>query len=143
MRAARLLAKGMRPSEVALVVGSSRSSVTRWKEVIRKRGVEGLKAKPHPGGKPRLSPSQRKKLVKVLLRGPIASGYLTDLWTCRRVAEVIERRFGVTYHPNAVWFVRRSLGWTCQKPERRARERDEEAIARWRRGDWPRIKKSS
>jgi len=142
MRAAKLLAKGMRPSEVALVVGSSRSSVTRWKEVIRKRGVEGLKAKPHPGGKPRLSPSQKKKLVKVLLRGPQASGYLTDLWTCRRVAEVIERRFGVTYHPNAVWFVLRSLGWTCQKPERRARERDEKAIARWRRQDWPRIKKS-
>ena len=142
MRAAKLLAKGMRPSEVALVVGSSRSSVTRWKEVIRKRGVEGLKAKPHPGGTPRLSPRQKKRLVKVLLRGPRTSGYLTDLWTCRRVAEVIERQFGVTYHPNAVWFVLRSLGWTCQKPERQARERDEEAIARWRREDWPRIKKS-
>jgi transposase len=142
MRAARLLAKGMKPADVARAVGSSPSSVTRWKEVISKHGVEGLKAKPAPGRPSRLSASQKEKLVKVLLRGPLASGYSTNLWTCRRVAEVIRRKFGVQYHPQYVWNILRALGWTCQKPERRARERDERAIERWRREDWPRIKKS-
>ena len=142
MRAARLLAQGMKPADVARAVGCGPSSVTRWKEVIRKHGVEGLKAKPASGRPPFLSESQKKKLGKILLRGPCASGYTTDLWTCPRVAVVIERRFGVKYHPRYVWFVLRSLGWTCQKPERQARERDEKAIARWRRTDWPRIKKS-
>ena len=142
MRAARLLAQGMKPVDVARAVGCGPSSVTRWKEVIRKHGVEGLKAKPASGRPPFLSESQKKKLVKILLSGPCASGYTTDLWTCPRVAKVIERRFGVKYHPGYVWFVLRSLGWTCQKPERQARERDEKAIERWRRTDWPRIKKS-
>jgi len=142
LRAAELLAKGMKPADVARAVGCSPPSVTRWKEVIRKYGVEGLKAKPASGRPSFLSDRQKKKLEKVLQRGPRASGYSTDLWTCRRVADVIEREFGVRYHPNAVWFVLRSLGWTCQKPERQARERDDEAVQQWRRGEWPRIKKS-
>jgi len=142
MRAAELLAQGTKPSDVARAVGCTPPSVTRWKEVIRKEGVEGLKAKPAPGRPPLLSKGQKNKLVKILLRGPCASGYTTDLWTCRRVAQVIQRRFGVRYNPNAVWFVLRSLGWSAQKPERLARERDEVAIERWRREDWPRIKKS-
>jgi len=142
LRAAKLLAQGEKPSVVARAVGSSPSSVTRWKEVIRKRGVEGLKAKPASGRPPFLSKSQKKKLAKILLRGPRANGYRTDLWTTRRVAEVIELRFGVTYHPNYTWYVLRSLGWSCQKPERCARERDEIAIQMWHQHDWPRIKKS-
>lgn len=141
MRAAKLLAQGMKPSDVARAVGSSPSSVSRWKEVIGKHGIEGLKAKPHPGPKPRLSPGQKKKLEKILLRGAAASGYGTDLWTCPRIAQVIEKRFGVRYHPYHVWRLLRSMGWSCQKPERRARERDEAAIRRWRKQDWPHIKK--
>jgi transposase len=104
--------------------------------------MEALKAKPHPGRKPRLSSRQKERLKKILLRGPLAAGYPTDLWTCPRVAEVIERTFGVKYHPDWVWYILRSLGWTCQKPEQRARERDEKAIRHWRSVDWPRIKKS-
>lgn len=142
MRAAELLAKGMRPAEVARAVGSSPSSVARWKEALSKRGVEGLKAKPAPGRPPRLSSPQKKKLLKVLLRGPLTNGYSTDLWTLKRVAEVIERTFGVRYHSHHVWTILHGLGWSCQKPERQARERDEEAIRRWRQQDWPRIKKS-
>lgn len=143
LRAAELLAKGEKPSVVARAVGCSPSSVTRWKEVMRKGGVEGLKAKPHTGPKPRLSPGQKKKLEKILLRGAAASGYATDLWTCPRVAEVIEKRLGTRYHPYHVWRLLRSMGWSCQKPERRARERDEEAIRRWRNEHWPHIKNRS
>jgi transposase len=142
MRAAELLRRGMRASDVAKAVGSSKSSVTRWKEVLEKSGVEGLKAKPHPGPTPRLSKGQKRWLIKILLRGPLAAGFPTDLWTCPRVAAVIERTFGVHYHEGHVWHLLRRLGWSCQKPERRARERDEDAIQRWRQEDWPRIKKS-
>jgi transposase len=100
-----------------------------------------LKAKPHRGPKPRLNKTQKQRLVKILVAGPRKSGYRTDLWTCPRVAEVIAKKFGVKYHAAHVWKILRSLGMTCQKPEQRARERDEAAIARWRKLEWPRIKR--
>jgi len=128
--------------EVARLVGASPSSVQRWKEAINTGGMEALKAKPHPGRTPRLSSRQKERLRKILLKGPLAAGYSTDLWTCPRVAEVIERYFGASYHHGHVWYILRSLGWSCQRPERRARERDKEAIRRWRNEQWPRIKKS-
>jgi transposase len=143
MRAAQLLDSGMKAVDVARSLECSESAVSRWKKELREKGVAGLKAKPVPGRPSFLSDSQKEELKTILLRGPKASGYPTDLWTCRRVAEVIERTFDVRYHPNAVWFVLRSLGWTCQKPERRARERDEAAIESWRREAWPHIKKGS
>jgi len=139
--AGRLLSKGNGINAVARMVGASPSSVQRWKEAIDKGGMEALKAKPHPGRAARLSDRQKERLKAILLAGPGAAGYPTDLWTCPRVAQVIERRFGVRYDPSHVWRILRSLGWSCQKPERRARERDEKAIERWRKGDWPRIKK--
>jgi transposase len=101
-----------------------------------------LRAKRHPGAKPKLAREDRPKLAKLLLKGPLAHGYWTDLWTLQRVAQLIEKHFGVHYHPSSVWRLLRAMGWTAQKPERRARERNEEAIRRWRRRDWVRIKKS-
>jgi transposase len=77
----------------------------------------------------------------MMLKGAGAFGFSTDLWTLRRVAELIERTFGVRYHPAHVWKVLRGEGWSCQKPEQRARERDEEAIEKWRTERWPHIKK--
>lgn len=136
-----LLAKGKTCPEVAELVECSLSSVKRWKAAWKKGGVDAVAAKAHPGRTPRLSRNQKRQLEKILLRGPLASGYTTDLWTCPRVAQVIRRRFGVKYHAAHVWRLLRSLNWSCQKPERRARERDEEAIRRWRKRDWPRIKK--
>jgi len=140
--AGRLLSEGKGLHEVARLVGASPSSVHRWKEVIRKGGMEALTAKPHPGRPARLSSRQKERLEKILLKGPRAAGYLTDLWTCPRVAEVIQRTFGVKYHPYWVWYILRSLRWTCQKPKRLARERDEKTIQRWRAIRWPYIKKS-
>ena len=77
----------------------------------------------------------------MLQRGPSAAGYSTELWTLKRMAEVIEKKFGVRYHPGHVWWLLEHLGWSCQKPERRARESDEEAIEQWRRERWAHIKK--
>jgi transposase len=100
-----------------------------------------LKAKPVPGRPLKLSRAKRRRIGGLLQKGAVHHGFATELWTLARVAEVIESHFGVSYHPSQVWRILLSLGWSCQKPESRARERDEEAIARWRRVDWPRIKK--
>jgi len=86
--------------------------------------------------------AQKEELLRILERGPGAAGYKTELWTLKRVAEVIRRRFGVHYNPCHVWTILVKLGWSCQKPERRARERNEGEIERWRREGWPDIKKS-
>jgi transposase len=139
--AGRLLLEGRKIGEVAEIVAASASSVRRWRQAVKKGGLEALKAKTHLGPKPRLNEKQKQRLVKVLLAGPRKAGYRTDLWTCPRVAEVIAKKFHVDYHPAHVWKILRSLGWTPQKPEQRARERNEADIRRWRRQVWPRIKR--
>ena len=140
-QAISLLGQGLKAIQVAQALGASPASVTRWRQAYEKQGQAGLSARPHPGRRPKLTARQRERLGKLLLQGPAAHGYRTELWTLARVAEVIAVTFGVPYHPSQVWRILRAMGWTCQKPERRARERDEEAIARWRRVDWPNIKK--
>lgn len=140
-RAAVCLGRGQGVCEVARRVGASPSSVSRWKAALRKHGAAGLKARPHPGPTPRLNTAQKRRLARRLLRGAVAAGYPNDLWTCRRVAHLIGRTFGVWYHPDHVWRILDGLGFSAQKPEVRARERDEQAILRWRDQDWPRLKK--
>jgi transposase len=136
-----LLLEGKGVREVSRLTGASVSSVSRWKEELERGGLEALKAKPHPGRPPRLTAQQKQALDGILVQGAGAAGFRTDLWTLARVTEVIEREFGVRYHPGHVWYILRDMGWTCQKPERRARERDEEAIAQWRKEEWSRVKK--
>lgn len=138
--AGRLLLEGREVGEVAEAVAACKSSVRRWNRAVQKGGLEALKAKPHRGPEPRLNAKQKQRLMRILLAGPRKAGYRTDLWTCPRVAEVIAKTFGVGYHPAHVWKILRGLGWTPQKPEQRARERDEAADRRWRQREWPRIK---
>ena len=140
-QAIRLLKAGKNLSAVARAISASVSSVFRWSQTFQAKGLRGLRPQPTPGRPPKLSESQKRKLVQVLRKGPLAAGYRTDLWTLQRVAKVIDQQFGVQYHPCHVWKLLGSLGWSCQKPERRALQRDEEAIQRWRRGRWPHIKK--
>jgi transposase len=123
------------------MVGADDWSVTRWKQAYDKSGETALCGKPHPGRKPKLTRRKLGQLAGMLLKGARQYGYATDLWTLSRVAEVIEDHWGVSYHPGHVWKLLLLMNWSCQKPERRARERNEEAIAGWRREDWPRIKK--
>jgi transposase len=139
-RAAELLGQGKGTNEVARLVGVTPSCVSKWKQALRKRGPEGLRARPHPGRKARLGVAQKRRLVAALTRGAVAAGYDNDLWTCRRVRDLIGKTFGVWYDFNHVGRILHTLGFSVQKPEARARERDETAIARWRREDWPRIK---
>lgn len=137
-----LLDQGRSQSKVARQVGVTPAAVSQWAKARREGGDEALRAKPHPGPKPKLNDRQLQRLEKMLQRGPRKHGYATELWTLNRVTEVIKKHFDVTYDPSGVWHVLHRMGWSCQKPERRARERDEEAIVRWRKKDWPRIKKS-
>lgn len=139
--AVELLQDGKLLTEVAELLSVSVSSVKRWKKAFQQGGLAALAPKRHPGPKSKLSAVQRRRVREILLRGPLAAGFSTDLWTCRRVAEVVQRELGVAYHPDHLGRILHDLGFSPQKPLRRARERDEEAIERWRRGDWPRIKK--
>lgn len=141
LRAADLLAAGMKPEDVARQVGAGHSSVKKWKAALERGGREALAAKSPPPRTCKLDDRQKQQLVQILLRGPLASGYRTDLWTCRRVADVVQKTFGVNYHPDHLGRILHELGFSPQKPEQLARERDESAIARWRSRDWPRIKK--
>ena len=140
-RAAALLERGLGIREVARQVGSSPSSVKRWKGVIETGEKEALAAKPHPGRPSRLSPKQREELLELLLEGPLAHGYASQLWTLPRIAKLIEAHFGVKYHPAHVWKILHACGWSCQKPQRRGKERNEEQIQAWRKERWPDIKK--
>ena len=95
----------------------------------------------HPVGQGNFRTSNVKSWIACLNKGPRAFGYKTNLWTLERIAAVISKKFRVCYHASQVWRILRQMGYSCQKPERRARERAEQAVATWRKKDWPRIKK--
>lgn len=141
--AIRLLQAGNTLSTVARAVNAAPSSVLRWQRTYQRHGWPGLQARPIPGRPPRLAPAQRKKLERLLLAGALAAGFKTDLWTLKRIAQMIKRVFGITYHPSHVWKILTNLNWSCQKPERRALQRDEKAIAHWKRYHWPKIKQKA
>lgn len=136
-----LLDNGMSPDEVVRRLGVSRRSVDRWRQAVREQGKEALTAVPHPGRASFLTDRQQEDLIERLIAGARSQGFDTDLWTCPRVQALIERRYKVAYHVDHLPRLLRKLGFTPQKPQRRALERDEEAIATWVRKDWRRIKK--
>ena len=111
----------------------------RWRDAWQRRGAEALVVRSSPGRPAKLMPAQQRLLVRLLLKGPLAYGYRTDLWTTARIAELITREFGVSYHRDHVGRLMHRLGWTHQKPATRAAERDEEAIDRWKRQDGPQV----
>ena len=140
-QALRLLRQGLNQSEVARRVRVVRQSVARWAALDRKSGERALRQAGRAGRKPRLTEPQKTKLEQRLLAGPERLGYDTSLWSSERVAHLIEREFGVRYHPGHVWKLLVSLGWSCQRPVGRALERNEQAIHHWKKVTWPDIKK--
>jgi len=137
----RLLKQGLNQSEVARRLHVCSQSVSRWAQTLEQSGEKGLRAAGRAGRLPLLDTRQRQRLEKLLLEGPEKLGYETPLWTCPRVADLIEREFGVRYHAGHVWKLLRQLNWSPQRPKGRALERNEEAIAEWKRKTWPAIKK--
>jgi len=139
--AARLLRAGtLAQAEVARRVGVSRVSVTRWKRRLEREGLRGLRRRTATGRPSRLRPSEWGQLLRVLRRGALAAGFETERWTRRRIAAVVERTFGVRYHPRWLGPALRARGWSPQVPVARARERDDALVAAWLQRDWPRIK---
>ena len=140
-RAVALLSEGASVTQVARRLGCSHSSVILWRDAVRRRGPTALAARPAPGRPPKLTARQRARLPRLLVQGAVALGFATDLWTTGRIATLIRQRFGVPLHRAHVGRVLAALGWSCQKPERRAVERDEAAITHWKRYRWVAIKK--
>ena len=140
-RALGLVDSGCSLNEAARRIGCGASSVMRWFHTRQRGGEKALKVRSSPGRPPKLQRNQKERLIRLLLKGAIARGYRTNLWTTTRIAQLIEEEFGVQYHPNHIGRLMYGLGWSHQKPKRRALERDDAAIEQWKRQEWPRIKK--
>ena len=143
VRAGRLLMQGKPPAEVAAAVGAPRQTVYRWLDVLSAEGLDGLRVMSKGGRPAQLDAEQHEELRRILLAGPQAAGFGTELWTIKRVRETIKRHFGVQYSEVHVWRLLGRLGFSSQKPEKRAKERDVQAIARWKKRTWPALKKSA
>src|SRR6266446_6335697 len=138
MRAVDLFEQGVIPAEIARQVGVSHQIVSGWRAAWRRSGRDGLRAAGRAGRLPKLSHDQLALVEVELAKGAEANGYANDLWTLKRVAEVIARMTGVSYHPAHVWYIlRHGLNWTRQRPARRAIERDDEAIQQVVKHRWP------
>ncbi len=137
----KLLTAGVHQSEVARRLGVHRQSVSRWAAALNKQGKDALRKAGRAGRLPRLSQPQKDGIKAALVEGPEAYGYATSLWTIGRVAALIEQKTGVKYHKGHAWKILRGLGWSSQRPVGRALERDEKAIAHWKKKQWPAIKK--
>ena len=141
LKALQLLKSGKTQAQVAAELGVTPSAVSQWAKASRLGGKAALEARPISGRPTKLSDAQAEKLVRMLTDGPRKHGFPTELWTLQRIVLVAKRTFGVTYDPSGMWHVLARLNWSQQKPERQARERDEQAIQAWRSREWPRIKK--
>ena len=137
----RLLGQGISQAEVARRCGVSRPTALRWEQ--QRQSGQGAAWKRRPlGRRPKLKPTDKQQLEKALLQGAQAHGFLNDLWTLPRVAQLIQRQSGVRFHPGHVWRVLGRMGWSVQRPTGKAAQRDEAAIARWKKHTWPALKKS-
>lgn len=141
LRAIRLLESGQPHRAVAAKLHASLSSVVRWQQAYRKDGKGGLKPKRQLGRPCALKPGKRRKLLKVLAKGALEAGYLTDVWTLKRIGQIIRKNFGIRYSTSNLWYLMNNLGWSCQKPAKKAKERREAEIRYWKEHVWPHIKK--
>jgi len=143
LRAAELFAAGIHAAEVARQLGVSRQAASRWHGAWKAGGSNALTSRGPTGPTPRLSDAQLVEVEQALRKGAVANGFVGELWTLDRIALVIGRLTGVRHHSAWVWAILRyRLGWTVQRPRRRAAERDQAAIDHWVAADWPRIKKT-
>jgi transposase len=140
-RALDLKQAGWSQQEIAEVLGVTKGAVSQWMSAVEANGVEALYARPRPGGPTKLTIPQRTLLPDLLTHGAEAYGFRGNVWTCARVAKVIEWEFGVVYHPAHVSRILKELQWTPQKPIERASQRNETLIEHWRTEVWPELKK--
>ena len=143
LRAAELFAAGVRQAEVARQLEVSAQAVSVWHGRWKQGGTDALHSRGPSGPAPRLSDVQLAQIEQALLEGAPANGFVGELWTLERVAVVIQRLTGVQHHPAHVWaLLRHRLGWSVQRPKRRAIERDQAVIDQWVKERWPRIRQT-
>ena len=140
-RAISLLEEGKTPTQVSETIGVARQTVQRWKAMVREGGKRALKPVPQFVKTCRLTTDQQRELGKIITAGAMASGFDTDLWTTARITEVIWKKFKIHYNHDHVGRMLHTLGYSCQKPSKQAKEHDEQAERQWRKRQWPRIKK--
>lgn len=141
LKAAKMFEKGKTQAEVARRFKVTPTAASQWHEAWKEGGAEALKSKGHPGFLSEMTEENRQKLKKILLSGPVKYGYLTELWTLSRVAEVIKKEFRITFSEVWVWHIIRDLGFTPQKPQVKAKQRNEKAISEWKAKALPGLKK--
>ena len=141
LRAGRMLLAGKTPAQAAQAVGVARQTVYTWKALLDEGGIDALRAMPTRGRPARLDAEQLQALGRALLQSPTEHGFGTELWTLKRVGALIERLYGVKFGQTQIWRILGNLGFSVQKPERRALERDEDAVQTWKRKTWPALKK--
>jgi len=140
-RAWQLKQEGWKQCDIAAALGVSEGAVSQWMKRARQGGVEALRTLSPPGAPSRLKAWQQAALKEMLAMGAEAFGFRGAVWTGRRVAALIQQYLGITYHPGHVTRLLKGWGFTLQKPSCRARQRDEEVIARWPQETWPKLKK--
>jgi len=140
LAAAEMIQAGASDREIAKHFRVSRMSVNRWRRALASGGPEALASKGAGGAKCKLTPAQVAELEEILDAGPAAAGYADQCWTLARVADQAWQRFGVEYTLAGMDVLLHRIGWSVQVPARRAAERDEDKIARWREDTWPVIK---
>jgi transposase len=136
-RALELHEQGWSGNRIAEALGVTAGAVSQWLKRARTAGPEALRSHPPPGPTPKLTDVQRAALPAVLAKGAEAYDFIGNVWTTKRIAVVIKRMFGVSYHPAHVSRLMRQIGWTVQKPIQRARQRDEAQVTAWREETWP------
>jgi transposase len=141
LQAWHLMQQGWSQCEIAEALGVSEGAVSQWRKRAREGGLEALRQRPRSGAPRRLTADQLARLPVLLHQGAEAYGFRGQVWTCGRIAAVIRLEFGISYHPVHVGRLCQAIGWSPQKPARRARQRDEAAIARWREDTWPALKR--
>ena len=141
MTAANMFELGLATDVIAAAVKADDQTVRKWHRMFRASGREGLKSQPQTGRPPRMTQAHTRRLVELLLKTPRECGFDRYLWTQRLIAELIAREFGVVYHHDYIGVILKRLGFTHQKPARRARERDEARIEAWRTTVWPELLK--
>jgi len=142
MDAAKLFAQDVKPAEIARRLQVSRQSVSRWQQSWTKKGKQGLHGSDRTGRPHKLTVVELKKIAESLLKGPRANGMDADLWTLSRMRKLIESITGKHFTLSGVWNVLRRLGWSAQRPAKRALQRNEQAVAAWLKRTWPAVKKT-
>lgn len=141
LAAIRFFGEDFNNSEIGRRLKVCNQTVSRWRQQYEAGGRQALQKAGRAGRRPLLGVAEQQRLVELLKQGPERLGYQTPLWTCWRVAHLIEQEFGVRYHAGHVWRILRGLKWSVQRPKGRALERNEAAIEEWKKQHWPALKK--